>query len=338
MATTKLATLITTDQITKEFITIHNQLDKFDAISKSVNIQDDETLAIAENNAAQIKELLTLTDAARKKVGDPYYKTHKAVNEYAKGITDRIKSFKERFGHNITSYRKVQEAAARAHLDSKRKDLEAEEELKTIEAAKIVRLTRTIYAKLYGGTFMTKAGEEKVASGCHTQEDCIELAGILNTSLPDDESYIYFPEKGSKIRLEAGKFIRKHQIDLMELASDIPGKRIAATDRINQNRVNAGMAAVKTQETLTKNIATATRKEVKAGEADIKEAAKGTRKILKFRIDNPEQVLREYLSVDDVKIRAWMEGQNDLIKENLQKNVQPLPGIQFYVEEIYAAR
>ena len=80
------------------------------------------------------------------------------------------------------------------------------------------------------------------------------------------------------------------------------------------------------------------KKEVRQGEKAVQEAAKGTRKILKFRITNEMSVTREFLSVDESKIRSWMEGQNADIKVQLQEGAQPLAGIEFYDETTHAAR
>ena len=89
---------------------------------------------------------------------------------------------------------------------------------------------------------------------------------------------------------------------------------------------------------MARKIASETKKEVREGEKEIKEAAKGTRKILKFRIINEEEVTREYLSVDESKIRTWVEGQTTEIKEGLKRGSQPISGVQFYVETVYASR
>ena len=329
--------LISTDKVVENFMIVSNELEKFDAISQNVKIEDDESLAIAENNAAQIKVLLTRTDATRKALGDDYYNTWKTINAYAKTISDRLDAFKQRFSMAITDWRTVQEAAKKEELRKKELELRKVEEEKLTEADRIVRLTRTVYAKLYGGTYQTKNGE-MLAGGCHTPQECDKLANALFVSFPKAAEFKHFPDRRETLYNEASKAIRNHKIDLMELKSLQDGISNAAKARIKKNKLSAGLVVEKTDQQLNYKITSETRKEIKAGEKEIKEVAKGTRKILKFRIVEEEKVTREFLSVDESKIRNWMEGQNADIKTQLQEGAQPLHGVEFYVEVIHTSR
>lgn len=338
MGTTKAIALLSQDKIAESFKIVSEQLDKFEQISMNITITDDETLAVAENNASQVKTMLTRVEAARVELKDPYYQTGLLVDQIAKGIKGRLEAFKQRFSLSITGWKSVQEAAEKSKLDAKKKELETIEADKTAEADKIVRLTRTVYARLYGGSYILGNGEEKISSGAYTGEDCDKLTMALHKSFPTADSFVYFPDRRETLYIEATKAIRTHKMSLIDLASDTPGVKNAAMKRIQENKLNAGLIVTKTNDVLSKKIAQETKKEVRAGEADVKEAAKGTRKILKFRVLNEEVVTREYLSVDSGKIREWMEGQNADIKQQLMQGNQPIPGVQFYVEETYVAR
>ena len=329
--------LITAEEIAKNFVLVANELEKFDAISKAVDIKDEESLTIAENNAAQIKVLLDRTEAARKALGDPHYQTHKSINQYAKGISDKLDAYKQRVTLAVTNWRTVQEAHKRAELEAKQKELQVIEDEKTAEMNRLTQLTNTILARLYGGKYVTKKGEQ-YSDGCYTQEECDKLAEVLSRSFPGEEQFKHFPKKRNDILSVGLKAIRSQKIDLVDRDSDIPGVRAAANTRIKENIKNAGLIVEKTGSTMARKIASETKKEVREGEKEIKEAAKGTRKILKFRIINEEEVTREYLSVDESKIRTWVEGQTTEIKEGLKRGSQPISGVQFYVETVYASR
>jgi len=336
--TTKAVSLLPQDKIMDSFKIVSEQLDKFEQISLNITITDDETLAVAENNASQVKVMLDRTEAARSELKDPYYRTGQTIDQVAKGIKDRLEAFKQRFALSITGWKSVQEAAEKAKLDAKKRELEVIEREKVEEAEKIVRLTRTVYARLYGGSYVIGNGEEKISSGCYTGEDCDKLVMALHNNFPKADSFKYFPDRREKLYVEANKAIRTHKMNLIELSSDTPGIKNSAKKRIDQNKLSAGLLVEKVNDVLSKKITQETKKEVRAGEADIKEAAKGTRKILKFRVMEEEKVTREYLSVDSGKIREWMEGQNTDIKQQLMEGNQPIPGVEFYVEETYVAR
>lgn len=338
MTTTKAVSLLPQNKILESFKIISDNLEKFEQISMSITITDDETLAVAENNASQVKVMIDRTEAARKDLKDPYYQTGLTVDQVAKGIKDRLEAFKQRFSLAITGWKSVQEAAERVKLDAKKKELETIEKEKTEEADKIVRLTRTVYARLYGGSYVLGSGEEKISNGCYTGEDCDKLAMALHNNFPAADTFKYFPDRRETLYIEATKAIRTHKMNLIDLTSDTPGVKNSATKRIQENKLNAGLIVEKTNDVLAKKISQEVKKEIRAGEADVKAAAKGTRKILKFRVMEEEKVTREYLSVDNGKIRDWMEGQNADIKQQLMEGNQPIPGVQFYVEETYAAR
>jgi len=323
--------LLTTEKVAESFLIVANELDKFDVITQNVKIEDDESLSVAENNAAQVKVLLTRAEAARKGLGDDYYNTWKAVNAYAKTLTDRLTAYKQRLAMAITDWKTVQEAAKREEVRKREEELAKKEEEKQVEASRLVRLTNTIYAKLYGGTYKTKNGEQ-LSSGCHTDDDCDALGNALFRSFPKASEFVYFPDRREKIYDEATKAIRNHKIDLMELKSNQEGIQKAAKSRIRKNKMEAGLVVEKTDQLLNKKIAAETKKEIRAGEKEIREVAKGTRKILKFRIKEEDKVTREFLSVDESKIRQWMEGQNTEIKTQLQAGSQPIAGVEFYVE------
>jgi len=329
--------LLTIETISDNFQIVSKELDKFDAISKAVDIKDDETLAIAENNAAQIKTMMIRTEATRKALKDPYMKNGKAIDSYAKGVIDKLDAFSKRFSLNISTWRSVQEAHKRAELVAKQKELQIIEEEKTAETDRLLRLTNTINAKLYGGVYHTKAGE-KQSNGCHTNEACERLLSALKTSFPPASEFKHFPEERDKVFELGMKAIRNHSVNLIELQSQIPKIREIITQKIIDNKKAAGLYIEEKKVKMDKKIALATRKEVSEGEKEIKNAAKGTRKILKFNVVNDDIITREYLSVDTAKIREWMEGKNDEIKAELKTGKQPIAGVEFYVEVTHVAK
>jgi len=339
MATTELVkTIITVEQVASNFKIVNDELDKYEAISKAVVVNDDESLAIAENNMASVKELIKRTNAAHSVLKKPYYETGKMIDQYKKSILDRLDAFANRIALPITNWKSVQVAARKIDLEKQRKEIEAEDLKKSEEVDKLSRLTRMIYAKLYGGTFYTKDGEEKMASGCQAPEHCAALSELINEKFPDEEQFPYFPKKRNEMVIKALKDIRKHQIDLMETVNLNEGIAKAAKARIRAARKEAGMEAEKIQESLDKKINRDKKKILREGEKEVKEAASGTRNILKFKVVNDLQVTREYLSVDESKIRAWMEGQTADIKGQLQEGLQPIAGVEFYVETTYVSK
>lgn len=339
MATKELAkTLLTNEEVAKNFLIVNEQLDKYEAISKSVEVIDEESLVIAENNIADIKSLITRTKAAHKIVKGPYYQTGKQIDEYAKAILDRLEAFCSRMALPITNWRSVQEAHARAELEAKQRVLAKQAVEQAVEVAKLSRLTRTVYAKLHGGTFFTKEGEEKIASGCKTEEECAMLAQVIKEKFPEEDQFPFFPLKRNQAVEKISKDIRKHTVSIMESKSLTPGIVKEAKRRMREAAKEAGMEALKIEEALGKKISLENRKAVREGEKEIKEAASNTRKLLKLKITNEELVTREFLSVDEAKIRSWMEGKNDQIKKMLEQGKQPLTGVEFYVETTYVTK
>ena len=128
--TTAIALLLTTEEISEDFNQFSQHIEKFEAISNSVNIVDDESLAICENNAMTLKDYINRIEATREAVGAKYYQTHKAIGQYAKNINDQFKKQHGRITSEITNYRSLQEAHKKAELEAKEaemKELEKEQ-------------------------------------------------------------------------------------------------------------------------------------------------------------------------------------------------------------------
>jgi hypothetical protein len=331
------SSMITVEKIAKDFKIVSKELSKYEALSLNVNISDEETLNIAENNAAQIKTMMIRAEATRKALKEPYFNTAKAIDAYAKGITDKLDSFSKRFGLAISTWRTVQEAHKRAELEAKERSLKVIEEEKTAEIERLAKLTRTINAKLYGGVFQTKTGE-KMAEGCQTEDDCQKLLETIKTSFPPITEFKYFSDQRDKVFQDGVKAISNHYKNLIELKSDVPGLKRIVQQKIEDNKRAAGLIIEETKEKLIRKVEIASEKEINEGKKEIKEAARGTRKILKFNVVNEDLVTREFLSVDTTKIRDWMEGQNESIKMSIQAGDQPIPGVEFYVEVTHIAK
>lgn len=325
------------EDLVEKFKNVSRQLPKFRNISEKVKVQDDESLAIAENNIAEIKTLMKDLDGARKRLKKPYADVVTMIDGYAKIISDQFESFRKQISLHVVSYREVQEAAARVEMEKRKRETEQIEKEKQEEADRLIRLTEILNAKLYGGPYKTKNGD-KMSDGCYTKEECDLLMDSLDRSFPPSNSFRFYPDRRDEVYARAKKKITAHKIDLIDLESENKEIRMAALKRINEAKIKAGLDVEKTNDELAKTVQRDVRKELKDAQKEVKLAAKGTRKILKFRVVDEEQVTREFLSVDEMKIRDWMENQHSDIKEMLLSGSQPLKGIEFYVETTFVSR
>jgi len=231
--------LIQTSSLVEKFESISEVLNKFDKISREISIGDDETLAVAENNIAQIKELIKRTEALRKSLKEPHADAVKAIDTYARGIRDALESYSQRISVQVSTWKTVQAAAKRKELEAKEKELAIIEKEKDDEALYLARLTNTIYAKLFSGYFRTNK-DEKWAEGCKTIEDCEQLEIALK-KFPGEERFKHFAKQRTQILNQAIKAITMHKVDLMELESDEPGIQKDAQKRIKVNKERAAI-------------------------------------------------------------------------------------------------
>ena len=71
---------------------------------------------------------------------------------------------------------------------------------------------------------------------------------------------------------------------------------------------------------------------------EIKDAGKGVRRVVTWEVQDELLVPRDMLSVDSVKVNAYLNANKEKVKECIAANEEVVPGIRFFVESNYIAR
>jgi hypothetical protein len=107
---------------------------------------------------------------------------------------------------------------------------------------------------------------------------------------------------------------------------------------INESRLDAVQELQETGDLVDRKIEKEVKKEVNAISNEIKDAGKGVRNVVAWEVQDELLVTRDFLSVDSVKVNAYLNANKEKIKECITTSKEVVPGIRFFVESTYIAR
>jgi hypothetical protein len=339
--TTTLAkqSFVTVEVLTEKFRYANARVPILDKASLELKVESDEQLTIAQNNASEVLALYKEVDSMRKLLKAPHADTVQTIDGYCNIILESLNRIKLRFTSQITDFKVIKEAQLKAERDAKLKELEALENEKKEESAKIVRIETQLIAKIYGGTYHTKSGEAKTSIGCVKDSDCDELLTFINTSAPDPRSFKYFQGTYEDMLISVKKKLTEHRVNLIDLhKDDQPIAKEGAMRRINESRMDAAQDIVETAQTTEKVIAKEIKSETKAIDREVEDAGKGVRETLTYEVIDELLVPRDMLTVDSRKVNSYIDANKDKIRESLIKNEEVVPGIRFLVTNKFVTR
>lgn len=330
--------LIKTVDLKKNFGDFSKEIARFEEYTVSIIIESDQTLVVAENNSSQINEILKNIEKVRKAVKEPYYVTAKLIDEYAKTLSVPLDKAKKDINEAITSYKKVQEAAARLEAEKIRRQAEALANIKTEEADRLVRVQRQLIARLYGGSWVNKEGQTKTTAGCYTLEDCKNLTNLIKTKVPTSDTYTYLKGEYNDMLKEILNKIADHKYNLINKDSESKSLAKDAEVSIEEAKINAAMGVNNTSDELTQTIVKEIKKEIKFANSEIKESGKGVRQTLKFEIDNIAAVPYEWITINETEVRKYAIENKERLKEKMAAGNCIENGIKFYLEDSYVSK
>lgn len=340
--TTEVAKIVTQKDLVEKFRYINSKAGVYDKTTLELKVTGNEELTIAENNVKDVGKLLKEAEDIRKMIKKPYADAVKLIDSYVKIITDSLERSKIRLTSEITSYKVIQEAAAKAERDAKLKEIQALEAEKKEETERIDRIQQQLTARIFGGTYKKKDGTVASAAGCVTSAETVELSKWINENAPKTDTFTHFGVLYEDMLVSIKKRLTEHTTNLIELekANEIESKigKEGALRRINESRTEAVQENLETKQTAEKIIAKAVKSETKAVDNAINEAGKGVRETLKWVVTDETLVPRDMLCVDEKKLNQYLNDNKEQIKAALTENKEVLPGIKFFVENKFIAR
>ena len=76
--------ILKTEEIAIQFPNIQDKIEKYNRYSLSLQIEDEDTLKVAENTSSEVHEIYKNVEKIRQVFKGPYYLTAKNIDEYAK--------------------------------------------------------------------------------------------------------------------------------------------------------------------------------------------------------------------------------------------------------------
>jgi hypothetical protein len=334
----KAEPLLKTDEIAHRFTDFGGKIDTYKQYATDLKVTDPDTLMVAENTSSEILEVSKSVEKVRKTFKEPYFLTGKSIDEYAKLLSEPLEKARKDINAIVGNYKTVQAAFAKEKADKEQQALDQVEKDKMEEIDKIARIEQQLNARLYGGYWINKQGLRQTSAGCVNVDQCQELIKMIDEKVPKADSYIYYGERHEEMLKGLKKRIAEHMINVNKLSSGKKDSIEEAMGKIQSAKVSADVKVIETKEKGEYLVAKEVKKESKAIISVVQEARKGLKRILKFVVVEHDKVGKEFLKVDDEKVRFYMNEHNEEIKEKLLKNEEILPGIKFYIDEDYASQ
>lgn len=329
--------LLKTEEISLQFTGLGNKIETYNKFALSVKVDNEDTLMVAENNSSEMLELEKNIEKVRKAIKEPYFLTGKSIDEYAKILLEPLGKSRSKVNSEISNYKIVQAAFAKEKADKEKQELAKIEVAKMEEIEKITRIEQQLNAKIYGGYWINKTDMRQTSAGCINEQQCDELSTLIAEKVPGPERYVYYGERHEEMLKNVKKRLASHKINVHNANADSKLIRQEAFGKIASAKVTADVKAIETKETGTKQVEKEIKKEERAIISVVQETRKGLKKILKFSVLESDKVEKIFWTIDEEKIRYWMNQNNEKIKEDLLNNKESLPGIKFFIDENYAS-
>lgn len=331
--------LITEEMIIPKFNHLKVKIDSLQQYAKTIIIEDDQGLVIAENNSSSINQVITEGEELRKGIKEPYFKTAKMIDETFKtNIGNPALEIKTSINEAIKNFKIAKAAQERITNEKAQKEIADLADKKAVEAEKITRIQTQLFARLYGGSYKNKVDKEFISAGCTTIGEIKDLEKIVKTKLPVVEEFIYMQDNYNEMKKSFLKKLAEHKANVTESLSESQLIKNAALERIKIAKKDAGIEIIEKKEKFVNTIIAEAKQEMKQSEKQVIEAAKGVRNTLQFEISNISEVPLEWLVLDDKKVREWASLNKETIKEQLKSGNNVIKGLKFSVSQTYVSK
>ena len=270
-----------------------NTLKRFEALKaeslalssqcKSIKINDEGTLSIAQQILSKSNQLLKIIDNKRAEIKKPYLDAGKTIDSIAKEI---ITPLEEGLVFGKEELRKWNEEQKRIQ---KEKELENE---------KIVSRINKIREQL----------QEKI-SECNTPEKCQNLIESINKVFPSIETFKQYAQDAKVVK---DNFIMLLSIRKQTFEAAIKG---------NVNLVAKNVEETKTIEIANTESVNAIKEKKEIISENNIALKSNIRKVWKFEIVDENNIAKEFTSPDDKKIREYMNTHKEFIEELDNKTI-----------------
>ena len=311
---------------------------KYSKFAEEIVIEDDDTLSAAEMNSGSLNDFLKSVEDKRKELKAPYFDAGKAIDAFAKKISEPLTIAKKKINDTIANWKRVQEAAAKAEKERIEKEAADLADAKASEIDKITRIESQLIARLFGGYWMNKENQRKTSAGCANPTDCDNLKEMMEKSLPPVDAFKYMQEEYKAMIADVESKLSQQKVRLIEMASSSSTVSDNAKSEAETAKAEAVGEINDKKDEMTQEVIKENRDTLKTQDKEIKEAGKGVRKTLQFEVVDIAAVPKEWIKLDDVAVRAWAQENKELVKTEMSDNTGIINGIKFTLKETYVAK
>lgn len=312
------------------------QVDAIGTQCLQIQIVDDSTLAIGQQNLSKANSIAKSIEDSRKKIKEPYLSAGKLIDSTCAKLTETIEKGMAHIKSEVGKWEKERLAilaAKQAEIDAKAKEEDQKRIAEEIRKQDILTFISNTLKPYLQSTY----------EGLKSAADCDKFLTYINKNFPGvDKFQEYLPDaiqirdnyidliKGKKAQFSAAANISDTELALLKqkeklaiLQQELDAEKL----RIKQAE-EAAEAEKKRKE--AEELAMLEKAKLQA-QSDL-EKTKGVRYIWKFELVDIEFAPKEWLTIDEAKVKEYMKANKDSLKDN-----EVINGIKFYKESSVVA-
>jgi hypothetical protein len=280
----------------KRFEAVKAQGVELAAKCMAIQISDANTLAMAQQILGAAKEFEKAVDAKRAELKKPYLEEGRKIDSVAKSIMD-----------GVTKAIDAGKLKLRAWNDSEQLRINEEnaanqklvDHLKKVEDAISIKLAQA-----------------------NTPELCDALIASINKNFPEVEMYGIYEEQATRSKENFIKLLETRKTIFETAGGNTPFAAEQVAQQLEEQKVIEQQVVQNSQDI----------EEAKAIviESNVANTSK-VRKTWKFEIVDETKLPRQFLSADDVKIRAYMNENKEKLEATPKKEMT-VAGVRFYLD------
>lgn len=300
-----------------------------------IKIESIPTLSIAIAKEGEIKIASDELEKSRKSFKAPYLSAAKVIDKFFKEIQGPINKTLSELKNKRLVFQADADKAAKDEMPADNRNMLLKEDVIKDDLNKLIRISRLVFVNMFGGKFKKKDGTEVEKEGSQNPAFFAQFVVKMNENFPI-VSDLRFPSKDASILMRA--YLTKTIEEYIELMVDLQ----SAVTTVESNRVN--MQVEQFRKSFTDHIFSerARYKTMIAAFILVPEttekatiaalASRSIKEVLDYDVINIALVPREYLMIDEAKIKLFMKTKDKEIRGGFVNKL--ITGIKFKVTKV----
>lgn len=295
------------------------QVDEIGSNCQQIQIVDDTTLAIGQQNLSKANNMLTAIEAKRKTIKEPYLEAGRLVDSTAKSLTEELEKGIKHIKSQVGEWEKKRLAAEKAKQDEIDRQLAEKQALEAAEHARKSKIRDYIDNKAI-------VALKHAYSKCTSVTECDNQVRFIEKNYKGEDFFQEFTKEAFDLRDTYLDLIKVKREQLESAATMSEGELELAKKREELSLAQANLEAEKRALEAEKErieVEKKAKEAIEAAEVEKQRLAdeaalnktKGIRFTWAHEAVSIKDVPHEWLMLNDAVVKDWIKENKDVLKD-----------------------